>query len=94
MSIKTIGEKTIDEINGLERSLLETSQGDLDAAYKRTPGSLKIDIGVTVSPDSGINDIKSVIKFNTSERYALDYTSKVSEDQMELFEEEDDGRLL
>jgi len=90
MALKTIGENTITEIDSLVRALLESSQNDLDQAYKRTPGTLNIGIGVKVSPDSGINEIKAEIKFNTSEKFSLDYVSKASESQMQMFPEESD----
>ena len=90
MAIKTIGINTITEINELVKALLETSQDNLDQAYKRTAGTLNIGLGIKVSPDSGINEIKAEIKFNTSEKFSLDYVSKASESQMQMFPEESD----
>ncbi len=88
MALKTIGENTITEIETLVRALLESSQNDLDQAYKRTAGTLNIGLGIKVSPDSGINEIKAEIKFNTSEKFSLDYVSKASESQMDMFPED------
>jgi len=88
MALKTIGINTITEINELVKSLLEISQDHLDQAYKRTAGTLNIGLGIKVSPDSGINEIKAEIKFNTSEKFSLDYVSKASESQMDMFPED------
>ncbi len=88
MALKTIGENTITEIGTLVRALLESSQNDLDQAYKRTAGTLNIGLGIKVNPDSGVNEIKAEIKFNTSEKFSLDYVSKASESQMHMFPED------